>query len=204
MEIISSKTEENSPSQDSQRTVALLPGSREKEVKKHLPIMLKSINLIRKDNLRFVVIKHPQLHLSLFVEAQKENISLVEVNHYETLSKAYIAITSSGTATLELALLGIPSVAIYKMGWLTFLILKNMVKVNYISIVNIIAKEKIFPEFIQSKASPKNIASACEEFLNNRQFHLKTKEKLKKIRDVLGTKSASENAASQILGAIQK
>jgi len=202
-EVITAQTLKREPERGEQKIIALLPGSREKEVRKHLPLMFKAKDLLKEYNLKFTIIKHPQLSFSLFSDAEKERVPIEALDAYRTLSKAYLAIASSGTATLELALLEIPSVAIYKMGASTFLVLKNMVKVDYISMANIIAKERVFPEFIQYQATPENIASACKEFLENKELYRRTKEKLKKIRNILGQTSASANAAREIVNALQ-
>lgn len=199
LEIINPHLKMEATKEGFQKVIAFLPGSRKKEVRRHLPLLLKVKKLLEKNNLRFIIIKHHQLPLNLFKEARKENIPLIEENTYSALSKSYLAITSSGTATLELALLEIPSIVIYKTGLFSWLFLKNMVKVDYISIINILAQEKIFPEFIQYKATPKNIASVSEKFIKDEKLYTQTKERLKKIRNILGEAQASLNAAKEIV-----
>lgn len=185
--------------QKPQKLIALLPGSREKEVAKHLPCMLKSKKLLGAYNFKFVIIKHPQLRASLFKKAKNQNVEIVERNLYQTLAQSYIAISSSGTATLELALLNIPTIVIYKMGILSWLLLKSMVRVDFISITNIIGKDKIFPELIQYRATARKITAQCKQLIENKKLYAATKEKLKKIKDILGDSPASKIAAEEIL-----
>ncbi|MBN2120441.1 MAG: lipid-A-disaccharide synthase [Candidatus Omnitrophica bacterium] len=201
VELINNEKEKNRNSKP-EKIIAFLPGSREKEVRAHLGLMLKAKDLLKKEGFKFVIIKHPELKPYLFSQAREENIEVTE-DKFKTLSKAYMAVSSSGTATLELALLNIPTIVIYKIGFLSWLLLKNMVKVNFISMPNIIAGEKVFPELIQYQASSENIASYCKVFIENTNLFNSTKEKLKKVKEALGSQPASLNAARQILNELK-
>lgn len=181
------------------KQIAFLPGSRKKEVKKHLPPMIKTKKMLEKENLEFVLIKHPHLSSDLFKTAEGENIIISDKDKFGILSKTDIAVSSSGTATLELALMNIPTVVIYKTGFLSWLILKSMVDTEFISIVNILGKEQIYPELIQNKANPSDISKACQRFLQDEHYFRKTKQKLKNIKNTLGEKQASETAAREII-----
>ncbi len=186
-----------------QKTVALLPGSRPKEIKKHLPLLLKTTRLLRKEKINFILVKHPGITAELFKEAYTCNIAVID--NIENPAIAYVdaAISSSGTATLELALKKIPAVVIYKTGFLSWMILKNIVKTDYISIVNILAKDRIFPELIQYKATPENIAGQLMPFLTDGNLYSKTRHQLDRIRGILENKPAADTAARVILKDIE-
>jgi len=181
-----------------EKIIALFPGSREKEVKRHLPIFIETKKIIG-EKFQFILIKHPKLSPQIFTQAFKEGIILVERDNLETIAKSYLALASSGTATLELALLKIPTVVIYKMNFLSWLILKTMVKTNFISIANILAKEEIFPEFLQNKANSENLAKALKRLIEDKNLYLQTQNKLERIRKLLGDKPSSLTAAKEIL-----
>ena len=178
--------------------ITFLPGSRRKEVLKHLPLMIAAKKLLEGCGLKFAALKHPGLVSELFAGALAEDIEVNE-NKDDLFSRTFVAVTSSGTATLELALAGIPSVVIYKMGFLSWLILKNIVNVDFIAMANIIAKEKVMPELIQYRATPANIASECRRLIEDKQLYALTKKKLVGIKEVLGEEPASLNAARRIL-----
>ncbi len=183
---------------EKEKIIAFFPGSREKEVKKHLPIFLKVKKLLQA-NFKFIVVKHPRLTQDLFKEAVREGLQVIEKKDFEMIGKSYLALASSGTVTLELALLRVPTIVIYKMNLLSWLVLKDMVKTDFICMVNILAKEKIFPEFIQNEASPQNLTTICKKLIEDKEFYLTIQEKLGKIRTILGEKSASLTTAQEIL-----
>jgi lipid-A-disaccharide synthase len=88
---------------------------------------------------------------------------------------------------------------IYKMGFLSWMILKHIVSIDFISMANIVAQEKVFPELIQYQATPSQIASYCRKFIDDKSLYAATKERLKKVRKNLGDAPASLNAAREIL-----
>ncbi len=210
LEIISNQPKEKSLKQQlgikpGQPLIILLPGSRTKEAQKHLPIMLQSKEIIAKEiPAKFALIKHPKLPLSLFSAAEKQNIPIIENKNYSCLQGADLAIASSGTITIELAILQIPSVIIYKLNISTWLILKNIVKVNYISMPNIILNQPVFPEFIQFNATAENVSAACIKLIEDKQFYRQTKEKLKTLLESLKPGNAISTAANEILAVAGK
>jgi lipid-A-disaccharide synthase len=181
------------------KKIAFLPGSRKNEVKKHLPVMIKTKRRLQGKGLEFIIIKHPHLDRKMFSQAEKEGIVICENDKYNCLAKTDIAVSSSGTATLELALMNIPTIVIYKTSFISWLILKALVKTEFISIVNILTKEKVFPELLQDKATPENISSICSNFITNPDFFKKTKQKLKTLKDILGKESAPKKAAQEVV-----
>lgn len=108
------------------------------------------------------------------------------VNHsYCLVQKSKFVIASSGTATLELAILKIPYILIYKLNFLTWEILKRIVNVEFIGIVNILGKQKIVEELLQNDATPKKIASLSLSYLNNPDKYEKIKNDFSKITNLL-------------------
>jgi len=181
-------------------TIAFLPGSREKEIEKHLPVMIETKKLIaKKTPCRFILIKHPQINTELFQPAQESGIELIEKDAYQCLKKSTLAIAASGTVTLELAILNIPTIVIYKLSFLSWFILKLLVKIDFITTTNLIAKKEIFKELIQHKASAENISEQALELLTNNKLYLDKKSQLKNIIQSLKPENALELAAKEIL-----
>jgi len=114
------------------------------------------------------------------------------------MSDTCMAISSSGTATLELALKKIPTIVIYKTGFLSWIILRNMVKTRFISIVNILANGPVFPELLQYRVTPENIIRQVKYFLEDKDLYTDTQRKLEGIKRILQNKPANQTAAKVI------
>jgi lipid-A-disaccharide synthase len=127
------------------------------------------------------------------------NDSLVNV-----LSESDLAVVTSGTATLQAALLGIPMVIAYRTSMLTYALLKSMVTLPYIGLPNIVAGERIVPELIQRQAAPQNIADAVSLFIESRELFVLTKGKLGALREKLGKKTPSVEVADAICSIAQR
>ncbi len=197
--INSKLTVQNTTSDKDKKQIAFLPGSRENEVKNHLPVMIETKKRLQGENLEFILIRHPHLPKKIFLAAKKEGIRIESSHKYKYLAQTDIAVSSSGTATLELALTGIPTVVIYKTNFLSWIVLKSIVKIDFISIVNILAKEEIFPELLQSEANSKNIASLCDKFLTDQDLYNETKQRLSQIKEKLGKEPSPQRAAEEII-----
>jgi len=185
-------------------TIALLPGSRKSEVKKILPVMLKSAGLISKKikNIQFVIAKSPQVDWDVYnhlTNHQKFELETVEGKTYDCLDVSSFALVASGTATLETAIMQKPFAVIYKMGLLNYLLYRPQVKVPFIGMVNIVAGKKIVPEFIQFSATPEKISAEVLNILHNPSEIQRIKEDLARVRASLGEKGAASRAARIIL-----
>jgi lipid-A-disaccharide synthase len=186
-------------------TLALLPGSREKEVKTLLPIMLDTAILIDKylgNNIQFLILRSPTVKEDIFSDIlarYKIPVKLVSDMTYEGLSASDFAVVASGTATLETAILGVPMVIIYKVSFLTWLYLKTIIKIPYIGLVNVVKQEKFIAEFIQYEAKPKRIADYIVPILKDGQKIGRIKQGLSGITSLLGEKGASQKAAQEII-----
>ncbi|MBU0710044.1 MAG: lipid-A-disaccharide synthase, partial [Candidatus Omnitrophica bacterium] len=155
-----------------QKTIALLPGSRATEVKNILPIMLGAcVDIAGKfANTQFIIVKSPQVNQDIYnskIKGVNLNLQIIEGKVYDCLNASDFCLVASGTATLETAIMEKPFLIIYKMPLLNYLLYRPQVKVPFIGIVNIVAKRKIVPEFIQFQATPKKIAEETIKFLEH-------------------------------------
>jgi lipid-A-disaccharide synthase len=117
----------------------------------------------------------------------------------EALSQADLSIASTGTVTMECARFGVPTVALYKTFWGNFVIAKNIVKVQYLAMPNLLAGEEIFPEFIQHAAAGDTIAQATLELLRDDVRRAKVKARLSEIIASLGEPGANVRAAKAVM-----
>jgi lipid-A-disaccharide synthase len=184
-------------------TISLLAGSRLNEIKMHLPIMLKISNLIYEElkDVKFLILKPSTLNEELYryyLQSYKLPVYIISDATYDGLSLSDFALVCAGTATLETALLSIPMVIIYKLSLINWLILRPLVKVPYIGMVNIIAKRKIVPEFIQYQIKPKSITKYIIETITDEKKIKGIKESLSEIKSYLGSPQASLRAARVI------
>jgi len=181
--------------------ILLLPGSRKKELDRHLPVMIGALGLIRKSlpsaRARMVlpnesfVLQAKTLGLPTDVEIQIGKLS-------EALMHADIALASTGTVTMECAFFGVPTVTLYKTSWATYEIGKRIVKVKSLTMPNLLAGEEVFPEFIQNAATPENLARAALNLLQNPSRGQSLKARLAAIVTSLGGPGASHRAAKAI------
>lgn len=180
--------------------VALLPGSRKQEILKKLPIMLA----VSKDfpELQFVVAKAPGQDAA-FYDALLQgypNVSSVSGKTYTLLLQSKAALVTSGTATLETALFGVPEVVCYKGSNISYQIAKRLVKIKYISLVNLIMDKLVVKELIQDELTPANLRQELHELLHNpaRQQQLQTDYAA--LKELLGKGGhASSKAAASIV-----
>jgi lipid-A-disaccharide synthase len=190
------------PSDGRARTVLLLPGSRSGELRRHLPVMTGAWAILRSKipSLRGrMVLPNETLVNQTRTFGLPADLEVQAGGLPEALMEAEVAIASTGTVTLECAFFGVPTVALYRTSWSTYQIGKQIVKVKYLAMPNLLANEEIFPEFIQHAATPENIARATFELLNSPERQLSIKRKLGEIVGGLGGPGASHRAARAIL-----
>lgn len=191
------------------RTVALLPGSRWNEVRRHFPVMLAAAALMRKErpDLRFIMRKPPPSFREFIDHAIAQGavtVGIVDESIYRIIGASEVVIVASGTATLETACLLKPMVIMYKVAWLTYLLGRMLVKLPYIGLVNVIAGKKVMPEFIQRDATPERIAAAALDFLADGAKYKAAVDSLGEVRAKVGEEGASARAAESVLGALEK
>src|SRR4051812_43028204 len=179
----------------------LLPGSRVRELRKHLPVIVEAAQRLRKEqNLSVaMVLPNPQLATLAREIADLKGINVVVGSLAESLAGATAAIASSGTVTMECAYFGVPTVVIYKTSWSTYALGRRFIKVKHLAMPNLLAEQEVFPEFIQSAANPENIYHAAKELLNNPQRRNVIKTQLQRVISSLGEPGASHRAAAAIL-----
>jgi len=191
--------------------ISIFAGSRTSEINMLMPILIDFIKLMNAKYNDFTYIFH----------STNENFSLVkshtsksEIKNYEIISdekikshilrKSIFAVSKSGTVSLEICNAKIPSIIIYKMNFINFLIIKMLVTTKFANIINIAAKKEIIPELIQDKCNPKNIYNTVNEFLNN---PVKIKNQILEIDNILSsfkTEKPSTELASIFINKIIK
>lgn len=180
------------------KIISFLPGSRKNEVTRHLPIMIETKKIIEKQlgQYRFRIIRPPNLEKKIY-EKFSPNIDIVD-HSYAAIRESKFIISSSGTATVELAILGVPYLIIYKLNSLSWYILKRIVKTDFVGMVNILAGHKIVDELLQARANPKKIASLTLEYLTDNEKYSNLKQELKGIENMLAPLNATEKFADFI------
>lgn len=179
--------------------IGLLPGSRPKEVARHVPVMQEAARLIRQERpgTQFILLKTRNLDQSAFFPTGNnapDGLTMCE-DYYNALNACDTAVVCSGTATLETGLMGKPMVVIYKTSWLTWLIAKRVIKIPYIALINIVAGKKIVEELLQEKASARNIAASLMDTLEPLPGTT-IRQNLAKAKEMLGAPGASRRAAN--------
>jgi len=174
------------------KIISFLPGSRKNEIKRHLPIMIETKKIIEQKlpNYQFRIIRPLNLEKSIY-EKFSPNMDIVD-HSYRAIKESRFIISSSGTATVELAILGVPYLIIYKLNSLSWHILKKMVKIKFVGMVNILAGRKIVEELLQRRANPKKIASLTLEYLKNNKRYSGLEKELKAIVSMLSPANATE------------
>jgi lipid-A-disaccharide synthase len=186
---------------DEQTTIGLFPGSRRGEIKRVLPILLATAKrLLKHDpNLQFVLPLAESLSddvLDPFLEdIVNLRITVINGKVYDVMQACDAIVTASGTATLEIALMGIPMAIVYKISWLSYFILKFIVSIERIGLVNIVADKDVVKEFLQGKARPKKIAAEILHILSDRDYNETMRKELSQIRDKLGDSSGTTHIA---------
>lgn len=184
--------------------VALLPGSRKQEVAKKLPIMLEASKNFQ--DYQFVVAKTSSLDENFYSDFLKgyPNVSSVKDQTYSLLSQATAALVTSGTATLETALFGVPEVVCYKGSNISYQIAKRLVKIKYISLVNLIMDKPIVKELIQTDLTVNNLVKELDSILHKGQKVQQIKNDYADLKHLLQKESnASARAAQEIVGFLQ-
>ena len=148
-------------------------------------------------NLQILLGLHPNLNK---LKIDESKITVVRDEPLKALEVATFAIIASGTATLQAAIMNTPAIVIYKMNLLSWYLTKQLVKVQFASMANIIANELVFPELLQQKATHENIAEIGIRLINDKNYKNNMIEKMRFINSQIGEAGASKKAAQFILG----
>lgn len=187
---------------NSKEIIALLPGSREQEVEKMLQLMLSVRPYF--ENYQFVIAGAPSLEKSFYEKYVDENVHFVSNKTYDLLRCSKAALVTSGTATLETALLNIPEVVCYRGSKISYAIAKRLVKhIKYISLVNLIMDKEVVKELIQNELNTQNIVEQLNKILDGKERY-EMLDEYEILRSKLGGKGASDNAADIVLKTIKE
>jgi lipid-A-disaccharide synthase len=187
------------PGADPAKIIALLPGSRKQEILKKLPLMLQAASKF--PDYTFIVAKAPGLPPAFYDElmAPYSNVASVINQTYALLSQSAAALVTSGTATLETALFGVPEVVCYKGNNISYQIAKKLVKIKYISLVNLIMDKEVVKELIQEECTAENMEKELRPLLEDKDKRVKLKNAYQELRQLLSAGGpASANAATTI------
>ena len=179
--------------------VALLPGSRTQEIKKMLPIQLSLVD--KYPEFDFVVAgvnTHSEEFYRKFIK-EKSNVKLIYNETYSILNNSYCAVVTSGTATLETALFNIPEVVCYKANAISFFAAKYLVKIEYISLVNLILREKAVVELLQDKWNEECLEKEFKKICFDEGYREQMMYLFNKLRNLLGDSGASLSIAQSII-----
>ena len=183
------------------KIIALLPGSRLNEVIKILPELVKVAEMNQTDQkLQWAVGKTDSIPSEIYQKIIAENrfIKIVERDTHSLMKHAHVALVASGTATLETGFLETPMIVLYKVASFTYHIGKPLVKIDNISLVNIVLQQNVVPELIQNQVQAEQIDQELKRYLDDPDHHLAVKQKLAGIKDILGPPDASARAAREI------
>jgi lipid-A-disaccharide synthase len=180
--------------------IALLPGSRKQEILKKLPVMLEVSRFF--PDLQFVVAQAPGQESAFYdsLLAPYPNVSSVCNQTYALLLQAQAACVTSGTATLETALFGVPEIVCYKGSTISYQIARRLIRVKYISLVNLIMDKLVVKELIQDDLTPENLRRELDDLLHNDNRRRQLQEDYRALKELLSKGGhASANAAVSIL-----
>lgn len=176
--------------------IGLFPGSRQSEIKRLLPIILESAQLLKetKSGVQFVLPIASTLKTDQIVKQIKQtplDITIIEQRPYDVIEVCDAIISVSGTVTLEIALLETPMVIINKIAWLSYIIVKQLLKIDNIGLCNIIAGMNIVPELIQNDATPEKISHEINKILDDQDYANNMRRDLSKIKGLLKGENAT-------------
>lgn len=185
-----------------QSILAILPGSRAQEINSMLPVFLDAVR--DESNYQIVIAGLTQHKILYETHLRNSNIkaTLVYNDTYNILYQAHHALVTSGTATLETALFGVPEIVCYKGNEMSYYLAKKLIKVKYISLVNLIADANIVPELIQSNCNSVAIKKQLN-YLKDPAVRLKMKSDLKQLKHLLEGKDCYNHVAQHILNDLQ-
>ena len=190
----------------SKKIISVFPGSRLSELKLLLPVLIKSINLLsnRFKNIQFIF--HSTLEKKDFIKnyiskCNIENVDVISDDKIkdQILSKSIFAISKSGTISLEICSHKIPSIIIYKMNFINFMIVKFLVKIKFANIINIINDREIIPELIQKECNPDEIYKSVTYLLKNPDLMKEQIEQCQKTLDEIKSKTFSADEAAKVV-----
>ncbi len=191
---------------DDKRIISIFPGSRISELNLLLPILINFVKLMNKkyENMTFIFHSN-EIHKNfIFNELKQSSLTNVEVISDEiiksqVLSRSVFAVSKSGTVSLEICNQGIPSVIIYKLTPLNYLLIKSLVKIKFVNIINIINDKEVIPELLQSECNAKEIFTSVNYFLKKPEMMAEQLDQIKKTINEIKSETSSSEKAAKIL-----
>jgi lipid-A-disaccharide synthase len=178
--------------------IGIMAGSRDVEIRRHLPVLTETISAMRQRiQLEAVSILAPSIAVEKYEWPQQ--VRLIKENRYAAMKSCDLMLVASGTSTLEAAILNTPLFIVYRVGNISWQIGKLLVRVPYYGLVNWIAGKKVIPEYMQEKMNPALLAQDAVDFLQNEERRSKMKADLAGIVAALGPAGAIERAVDAIL-----
>jgi len=181
--------------------VVLLPGSREKEVRAMLPVMLEAAAALA-EKASFAVACAASIEESLvraLVDASTADVAIVSDDTYNLVAAGDAVAVAAGTATVECALLGVPMVVVYRMSAVSFALARSLVHLPHIAMPNIVLGDRVVPELLQNDATGDRLAAELDAFLSDGSLREKTARRLGRIHDLLVRPDAARRAAELVL-----
>ncbi len=205
--LLDSLAAKRTPVARNEALVALLPGSRGKEVRRIFPTMIAAAQVMHKarSDLRFEAAAASEtlaeeMRASVHGQGGSEEFCRVQVGSaHQLMQRAAVGMVCSGTATLEAAYFGLPMVILYQVAWLTYVIGKRLVQVDFLGMPNLLAGREIVREFIQEEAVPSAIGAEMLRILNDTSAREKMRTDLASVIEMLGEPGAGQRAATAIV-----
>ena len=182
--------------------IALLPGSRKQEIHVKLPIMLAAVKDLKTHQI--VIAGAPNQSLDMYQAFESLGITIIFGQTYNLLSFSELAVVTSGTATLETALFSVPQVVCYKGSFISYVIARTLIKIKYISLVNLIMDKMVVKELIQQDCTSDNIRKEISLLIENQEYRDKMIANYGEMRLLLGQGGASQKVANSLLKTISK
>jgi lipid-A-disaccharide synthase len=186
--------------------IGIIPGSRRKEVKQFLPIMLEGMRRYHElePRAQFVIVRASTIEMDMIqnlIDAADLSFepAVTDKDRYNLRAACDFSWVKSGTSTLEAAILGTPMLIVYRVNYMTWMIGKQIFTIGHIGLPNIIAGDRIVPELLQDEFTPRNLAEKTHHYLNNRDEYERMVSDLNNVRKRLGGPGASEKAARAVL-----
>ena len=188
------------------KIISLFSGSRLSEIKTLFPILIDFIKLMNEKFNEYIFIFHSTDENKDFIQGMLNNLNLENTEvvsdkdiKSEILLNSIFAVAKSGTVSLEICNAKVPSIIIYKINFINFLIMKSLVKVNFANIINIINNREIIPELLQNECNAKEIFKSVKYFLKNPKFAQKQVEDCSRTLEQIRSKSSSGDEAAKVL-----
>ncbi|MEM7052367.1 MAG: lipid-A-disaccharide synthase [Acidobacteriota bacterium] len=200
--------QQGAPDQEPYR-IALLPGSRRSEVSALLPAMLGAVERLAREVPLYVrLVKAQGLSRSWIEEliadaSLSRQVEIVEEDRFAVVADSHLALTASGTATLEVGLLGTPMVVMYRLATWTYWLARRLVRLPHFSLVNLVLGREVVPELLQAEASAERTAVEALAILRDEARRRRLQEGLSELRPRLGSAGASERAAEAVAESLE-